>query len=84
MSYGNTQVFKDKHKILGGCDSYRIEGSVKWGEEEGKSSVFLRRSCLNSSLVPNVVRKLFALKYTVMMAELPWVAEAVVSKTSFL
>ncbi len=84
MSYGNTQVFKEKHKILGRCDSYHIEGSVKWGEEEGKSSVFLRRSCLNSSLVPNVVRKLFALKYAVMMAELPWVAEAVVSKMSFL
>lgn len=57
---------------------------MKWGEEEGKSSVFLRRSCLNSSLVPNVVRKLFALRYFVMVAELPWVAEAVVSKTSFL
>lgn len=84
MSYGNTQVFKEKHKILGRCDLYRIEGSVKWGEEEGKSSVFPRRSCLNSSLVPNVVRKLFALKYAVVMAELPWVAEAVVSKMSFL
>jgi hypothetical protein len=56
------QVFKDKHKILGCCELDGIEGFGRWGEEEGKLFGFPRSICLNSSLVPNVVRKLCVLR----------------------
>lgn len=76
------QVFKDKHKILECRDIRDVEGLVRWGEEEEKLFVYLRRSCLNSSLVLGVAKRLCELKSFAMKAVLSRVAVAVGSKTS--
>jgi len=52
----------------------RIQG---WGEEEEKLSEFLRNVCLNSSLVPNVAKKLSELRFSATKAVPSWAAEAV-------